>query len=439
MSMTHNRRIVLGLIALFVSVSGVWAQTGAHGSNNPYGLILYAEGSDLTVYRDGTLTDYDLSSTDVIGLPLFAGDLIQTGPGTLVELQLEPTRTQLKVAENTTFRIQSLGTAGTAQVDLTYGRIRAKVERFAATVSAQGEYPFSVRGLAAVAGVRGTDFGFDYVAGTDGSTVPVTRIYCFDGTVDVNGINRSEESGREAEKPGKTMAGTVVIRADEMVTIASVPVQEESGKPAGSTPIGNAHPEAVFQTDTVSSSVTQFWNRYDFQAQPISPEAAERRFPKLEGQLGSHYGATVAAATATSPQIEPAAADQSKVPESAPESSIPTETSAGPGPAAPVQQSTVPVEPSTVTAKPAAAPVPNPIMLPSKADVKVAQNVYMGVAIGGATLSIAGAGLYFFGTAIFPGMSSQTNGSLSNGLLITGGSLFGCGIIAYLISLATAK
>ncbi len=297
MSMTHNRRFVLTLTALFVSITGVWAQAAADGSANPYGLILYAEGSDLTIYRNGTLTDYDLSSSDVIGLPLFAGDLVQTGPGTLVEVQLEPTRTQLKIAENTTFRIQSLGTAGTGEIDLTYGRIRAKVERLASNVASVGQYPFSVRGLAAVAGVRGTDFGFDYVAGTDGSTVPMTRIYCFEGAVEVNGINRTESPGQEAATPAKTatktIAGTVLIRADEMVTIASVPVQEESGKQAGSTPFGTSHPESVFQTDSVSSSVTQFWDRYDFQSQPISSEAAERRFPKLGGELDSHFGETV--------------------------------------------------------------------------------------------------------------------------------------------------
>ncbi len=71
--------------------------------------------------------------------------------------------------------------------------------------------------------------------------------------------------------------------------------------------------------------------------------------------------------------------------------------------------------------------------------MKTAQNVSMGIAIGGTTLGIAGAGLYFFGTTMFPGMSSQTNSDLSNGLLISGCVLFGGGIISYLVSLAGAK
>lgn len=397
MSMIHKWRVFSAVVALIFAAGAGWAQSAA-GSNRPFGLILYAQGSDVSIYRDGTLTDYDLATADVIGLPVFTGDLVQTGPGTFVELQLQPSTTQLKIAENTTFRIVSLGSQGAGRIDLTYGRIRAKVEHFAAAVSGGGSYPFSIRGQSAVAGVRGTDFGFDYVAGTGGATIPLTRVYCFEGSVEVSGVNKQEAAAsapRESDTvpAEKTIEGTVLIKADEMVSISAVPVEEESGKPVGAAPSTRSGTEAVIQTDAVSPAVTQFWNRYDFESRPISTGAAEQQFPKLNQELEKHFGAAEAAA---------AVASQGAGAVPAP---LPNENS----------------------------PKPNPKLLPT-GTLSISPAFSMGIAIGGVTIGLAGLGLYYFGADMFPGMSSSTNGQLSNGLMISGGILLAGGLVAYLFS-----
>ncbi|WP_455381424.1 FecR domain-containing protein [Salinispira pacifica] len=452
--MMHKGRFISLLMVLLIPAV-LWAQSAAGESRHPYGLILYAQGSDLSIYRNGTLTDYDLSTSDVIGLPLFTGDLVQTGPGTFVEIQLQPSTTQLKIAENTTFRIQGLGGEGRGQIDLTYGRIRAKVESFAANVARDGSFPFSIRGQSAVAGVRGTDFGYDFIAGTDGETIPLTRVYCFEGSVEVTGTAGSGAAGGEtgtgaetgsgatATGPGGQPApaqvgpssgsstsftditGSVLIKANEMVTIAppappAPPPAETGGTSTERTPQAKP-PAPVIRTDPVAASVAQFWKSYDFQSRPISQDAAESRFPKLDQELDQHFGETVATA-----------GQQDESPESDQASGEPQAASGQSGAGAQGGGS--------VTELPnESAPAPNPRLLPHETVSKTSQNLSMGIAIGGVTIGLAGAGLYYFGTDIFPGLSSETNGQLANGLIIAGTTLFGGGIIAYLVSLAANR
>lgn len=142
-------------------------------SRNAYAFIIYAEGQEMSVYRNDQLTTYDVVADSVIGMPLLPNDLIQTEAQTFVEIQIMPSRTVIKVAENTTFRIQTLGGDGGGVFDMRYGRLRAKVERIT------GNEEFEVRGSSAVAGVRGTDFGYDLTFQREGVRALDTKIYCF--------------------------------------------------------------------------------------------------------------------------------------------------------------------------------------------------------------------------------------------------------------------
>jgi hypothetical protein len=80
--------------------------------SDPYAFVIYAEGFNMSIYRNDTLENYDVLVDDVIGMPLLPGDLVQTDAGTFVELQVMPSRTVVKVAENTTFEIESLRRRG---------------------------------------------------------------------------------------------------------------------------------------------------------------------------------------------------------------------------------------------------------------------------------------------------------------------------------------
>ena len=89
------------------------------------------------------------------GAEVPVGWTVVTGNGDMAELQLQPNRTIIKVAENTNFRIeglQGLGGAKKSSFALGFGKIRCVVGR----ITGDEEYAFA--GKAATCGVRGTDF-----------------------------------------------------------------------------------------------------------------------------------------------------------------------------------------------------------------------------------------------------------------------------------------
>ncbi len=144
----------LGFIAIFL---GIVFSAGAQQRNEAYAFIIYAEGYNMSVFRNDELSTYDVLVDDVLGMPLLPGDIVQTDNDTFLEMQVMPSRTVVKIAENTTFEIERIGGAGGGSFKMSYGRLRARVERVARNDR------FEIRGFSAVAGVRGTDFGYDMV------------------------------------------------------------------------------------------------------------------------------------------------------------------------------------------------------------------------------------------------------------------------------------
>jgi hypothetical protein len=155
---------------LLLASAGAVAQTAA------YAEIVYSQGEDLVVLSSGK----QRTLKDPIGERLSAGDQIQTGSKTTVELVLMPRRSRLRLSENTVATIRELSTEGATGIELLYGRLRSKVERMTAR-----EEQFNVRAPSVVAAVRGTDFGCDVILYPSGKTAP-TKVYCFEGSVDVS-------------------------------------------------------------------------------------------------------------------------------------------------------------------------------------------------------------------------------------------------------------
>jgi len=271
-----------------------------------FGLIIYAQGKEVSIFRKGEYVSYDLDNVDVTGLPLLAGDMIQTDNGTFVEIQLHPTKSVLKIAENTTFTVTNLETSGGGGFDLAYGRIRAKVDKLT------GRDPFSIRGRGAVAGVRGTDFGFDFIAEKEAAGLAAsTKVYCFEGSVAVARAEpvpaaKAESPAPETkpgEKPEKTAGPeakaepppkpveeeAVVIKANEMVTIKTAPPAPpeaaEGGKAAEAKTETVEAP--VFEKAVISKNVVSFWAKNDFQAKPVEPSKVEEVFPAIQELLKS--------------------------------------------------------------------------------------------------------------------------------------------------------
>jgi len=215
--------------------------------------IVYADGDGFTLVREGDPYYYDLYAEPAEGVLLGPGDVILTEQNTWLELELTGTGTLIKVAENTTFSIDSLEGGG-GVFGVSYGRVRAKVEKLTQ------DTPFWVQGTDTVAGVRGTDFGFDLFYEQDSPEAAKTEVYCFQGKVEVVRqlpVSKDEEASGEADfTRGKENTVTVVLGRNEMVTVDS----------------GDAAPE--LNKVRVRPELKEFWDVNDFIYEPVAPEPA---------------------------------------------------------------------------------------------------------------------------------------------------------------------
>jgi len=186
-----------------LAVGMLLAQEAAQGE------IVYAEGQDFVLVRDGERAIYPVDDPDVMGLGVREGDLIQTGPRTFLEIQLLPRGTILKLAENSSFQFKGLSADGsTVSLSLVYGRIRSKVAKLTQDDS------FVIRSGSTVAGVRGTDFGFDSIlqaSGSTGTALPAVRVYCFSGEVAVVPVTTSDRIAVDAP--------VITVQKNQMVSV----------------------------------------------------------------------------------------------------------------------------------------------------------------------------------------------------------------------------
>lgn len=275
-----KRHLALLAMCLCLFAQAAAAQESAAKS---FGVVLYAEGDDLTVYRDKVLKTYAVAGGTVIGLKLMPGDLVQTGPGTFIEIQLAPSKSIIKVAENTSFRITGLGSDKGSTIDVVYGRIRAKVD------SLLGAGGFAIRGQTAVAGVRGTEFGYDVIAAPGIGDEPSSRIYCFSGKIKVATLQAGElnaaaqtapvdnavlDKAKAFElQPGQMMA---VYDAADDTTRAKIPLDgaEDTLVAAGS--------RTVVLSKAIKAPIKSYWKKHEIQSGEAETAAALAKAPEAQ-------------------------------------------------------------------------------------------------------------------------------------------------------------
>ncbi len=261
----------------------LWAQ-----SSKALAYIVYADGGEFDVIRNNQARTYDIAADDVSGLELYVGDIIQTEKKTFLEIQIQNSQNVLKIAENTIFQISNIEAQGGGNFSVTYGRVRAKVTKLV------GGEKFRITGGNAVAGVRGTDFGYDLIVAQGAvSTNAVTNVYCFEGTVEVTKAAKTPEPSEQARKPvGKVEvqgAGeTIVISANEMVSLSS------------------AEPDKPLEKESITEEVAMFWTVNDFKVEPEVLEAPKQETPKIEEQAA---GKTVTEKPKTAAPTEEKQAD----------------------------------------------------------------------------------------------------------------------------------
>jgi hypothetical protein len=113
-------------------------------------------GSDsFVVANNGRQQIYQTGTIPANGLALQNSDMIQTGPGNYVEVQLDPSGAIIKLAENTSVIFNDLGSSNrSALVSFLYGRMRIMNQGSNGTVTVQA-------GNAAIEFSRG-DLALDY-------------------------------------------------------------------------------------------------------------------------------------------------------------------------------------------------------------------------------------------------------------------------------------
>ncbi len=228
---------IVGLILLILSAPSMGAQ-----ETGQYGEIVFAVGQEFSIISTGSTRSYNPSAPSALGLRVQEGDLIQTSADTFLEIQLIPSGSVLKLAENTSFILRAMGGSGEENAfKLVYGRVRAKVNKLSGTES------FSIRSGQTIAGVRGTDFGFDATVTPQGTTEgqqqwrPDVTVYCFSGEVAVYPsapeVTEEESTATTASPEGETEGAQVgqeppeqkvapkpipyiVIKANEQATVA---------------------------------------------------------------------------------------------------------------------------------------------------------------------------------------------------------------------------
>lgn len=263
-----NRIFLTLLAAIFV------LPLSAQSSVDSSAEIVYADGEGFSLVRNGESEYYDIYLGDAEGLKLQGGDLILTEGNTWIEIQLAGSGTIIKIAENTTFTLKTLQNEG-GTFEVAYGRVRARVEKLTA------ETPFWIEGSDTVAGVRGTDFGYDLFYNPDTPEKKTVSVYCFEGKVEV--VRQLALEGDEDFRAdpdfaeGKDKTSTVILRKNEMVSIAS---EDET---------------AALSKERIESEIKEFWEINEFIYEPEPEQSSFNRFHNDVKQL--RQGAMISSLT----------------------------------------------------------------------------------------------------------------------------------------------
>jgi hypothetical protein len=213
--------------------------------------VYFAEGGDFVLAAGGQRTVYRPDSIGEGGFSLHEGDILQTGPGSFVEIRLMPRDMVIKAAENTSLAYHVGGNG--VSLDLDYGRIRLSQGEGG---EGRGE-PVVVRAGTAEFIFRRGDMGLDYMV-VEGALVaqrdPVLRAYVFSGAADLIPLATiSPEAGASA--------GAVVFPISPMEMVA----------------LEIKSPLSYVERRPLDSGIINYWNRHKpagFSPVADSPAAA---------------------------------------------------------------------------------------------------------------------------------------------------------------------
>ena len=199
----------------FFSLSILFFILVFYGNSEDLARIVSAEGKAFTLVRNSETYLYDLEEVSVNGLTLYSGDMILTEQDTFIEVQILSGDSYIIIGGDTTFIFEHIRKDGGGVFKLIYGRVRANVGKLPPSTD------FYITGYNTVAGVLGTDFGYDLLYNRkEENPEIISRVYCFDGTVEVAWIRTESKDFSEFNKMGydQDIRG---ISDNEMITLSS--------------------------------------------------------------------------------------------------------------------------------------------------------------------------------------------------------------------------
>jgi hypothetical protein len=205
-------------------------------------VIYKAEGSDFSLSSQGERRIFS-SEAAAGGLTLNPWDLIQTGPGVFLEIQLLPSGTLIKVSENTSFVFNGYDSSGRfADFGLLYGRIRL-------VLGTGGDRTAVVRSANISVRVEEGDLGIDYVMeplarNRGGVPRPILRLYDFSGSAEVFPF----PSGGSPVQAGEIQS--IVVREGESLFLEV------------------ASPMVFAERKALDKDIIDFWRNHNFYGMP---------------------------------------------------------------------------------------------------------------------------------------------------------------------------
>ena len=252
--------------------------------------IFYAEGMDFTVSQGGERSVFPAESARKEGIYLEHPAVINTGAGSFVEVQLIPSGTVIKLAENTSLTYNGFDETGKfTDFGLLYGRIRV-----VAGARTGETTPFVIRSGAISARFGEGDLGFDYILEPGSQSAaprPLFRLYAFRGNAEVYPYIRGGAANFGGAEALSVMEGeTLTLDVSSSHTFAE---RKELGSDitgywrlhnfAGIPPL--TMPDTGFKTEVAEYSVPQgtvVTGRFTPRVSASSPPASESQPLPLE-------------------------------------------------------------------------------------------------------------------------------------------------------------
>jgi hypothetical protein len=263
------QRVLMTILVLCSAVFSLAAQSNDESAQRA-GSLIYSSGRGFEIVRNGITEEYDLATDIVEGLEFYTNDYINTFEGTFLEIQVSETTHVLKISENTSFKFNRSAGAESSQYEVTYGRVRARVRKLA------GMGGFAIFGPSMVAGIRGTDFGYDVLYNVeDGKTV--SSVYCFEGKVEIEATVPLIEAGSEGAldpDAAPVKSRMIELGPNEMVQVHAL-------QPA----VGQATEEVryMLRRNAMAEEIRNFWEINDFKGVPVELET-EAKIPEEQDE-----------------------------------------------------------------------------------------------------------------------------------------------------------